>query len=155
MVGTIEQSMKKYDLMHQINIRGTFMVSKYCLPHLLKSSNPHILNLSPPLNMKAHWFNNHLAYTMAKYGMSMCVLGMAEEFKGQVAVNALWPRTAIATAAVKNILGGDESMKKSRNTDIMADSAYVILTSNKSNSANFYIVLKLLFRMKKFYARME
>jgi citronellol/citronellal dehydrogenase len=106
-VGTIEQSMKKYDLMHQINIRGTFMVSKYCLPHLLKSSNPHILNLSPPLNMKAHWFNNHVAYTMAKYGMSMCVLGMAEEFKGQVAVNALWPRTAIATAAVKNILGGD------------------------------------------------
>lgn len=94
--------------MHQINIRGTFMVSKYCLPHLLKASNPHILNLSPPLNMEPKWFSNHVAYTMAKYGMSMCVLGMAEEFKEQgVAVNALWPRTAIATAAVQNLLGGD------------------------------------------------
>lgn len=155
MSGTIEQSMKKYDLMHQINIRGTFMVSKYCLPHLLKSSNPHILNLSPPLNMKAHWFSNHLAYTMAKYGMSMCVLGMAEEFKGKVAVNALWPRTGIATAAVNNILGGDEAMKKSRNTDIMADSAYIILTSDKSNTGNFFIVLKFLFRMMKFCVKME
>jgi citronellol/citronellal dehydrogenase len=140
LVGTIEQSMKKYDLMHQINTRGTFMVSKYCLPHLLKAANPHILNLSPPLNMKERWFSDHLAYTMAKYGMSMCVLGMAEEFRGKVAVNALWPRTAIATAAVMNILGGDESMKKSRNTDIMADSAYLILTSDRSNTGNFYIV---------------
>jgi citronellol/citronellal dehydrogenase len=140
LVGTIEQSMKKYDLMHQINTRGTFMVSKYCLPHLLKAANPHILNLSPPLNMKERWFSDHLAYTMAKYGMSMCVLGMAEEFRGKVAVNALWPRTAIATAAVMNILGGDESMKKSRNTDIMADSAYLILTSDHSNTGNFYIV---------------
>ena len=106
------------------------MVSKYCLPHLLKASNPHILNISPPLNMTPAWFANHVAYTMAKYGMSMCVLGMAEEFKDQgVAVNALWPRTAIATAAVQNLLGGDDSIKKSRNIDIMSDSAYVILTS--------------------------
>lgn len=105
--GTLDQSMKKYDLMHQINTRGTFVVSKYCLPHLLKASNPHILNLSPPLNMSERWFSDHLAYTMAKYGMSMCVLGMAEEFRGKVAVNALWPKTGIATAAVMNHLGGD------------------------------------------------
>lgn len=121
------------------------MVSKYCLPHLLKSKNGHILNISPPLNMSPKWFGNHVAYTMAKYGMSMCVLGMAEEFADQgVAVNALWPRTAIATAAVKNLLGGDQAMKKSRNSDIMADSAYIIFTSdskNKKNTGNFYIVL--------------
>lgn len=123
--------MKKYDLMHQINTRGTFVVSKYCLPHLLKSKNPHILNISPPLNMAPKWFGNHLAYTMAKYGMSMCVLGIAEEFKGNgVAVNALWPRTSIATAAVQNLLGGDYAIKKSRGVDIMSDSAYLILTSN-------------------------
>ena len=108
LVDTIEQSMKKYDLMHQINTRGTFLVSKYCLPHLLKSKNPHILNLSPPLSMNPKWFGKHLAYTMAKYGMSMCVLGMSEEFKEKgVAVNALWPRTLIATAAVRNLMGGN------------------------------------------------
>lgn len=139
--GTIEQSMKKYDLMHQINIRGTFMVSKYCLPHLLKAPSPHILNLSPPLSLKPHWFGNQLAYTMAKYGMSMCVLGMAEEFKGKVAVNALWPRTGIATAAVMNILGGDEAMRRSRNTDIISDAAYLILTSPVTNTGNFIIVI--------------
>ena len=94
--------------MHQINIRGTFLLSKTCLPYLVKSKNPHILNLSPPLNMEKRWFEPHVAYTMAKYGMSMCVLGMAEEFRDQgVAVNALWPKTAIATAAVANVLGGD------------------------------------------------
>jgi citronellol/citronellal dehydrogenase len=149
LVGTIDQSMKKYDLMHQINIRGTFMVSKYCLPHLLKSKNPHILNLSPPLSMDPKWFAPHLAYTMAKYGMSMCVLGMAQEFKDQVAVNALWPRTAIATAAVKNLLGGDESIRRSRNTDIMSDSAYIIFTSDfRKHTGNFYLVRYTLFRMK-------
>jgi citronellol/citronellal dehydrogenase len=107
--------MKKYDLMHQVNIRGTFLLSKLCLPYLKKSSNPHILTLSPPLNMDAKWFAPHVAYTMAKYGMSMCVLGMSEEF-GQygIAVNALWPRTSIATAAVKNLLGGDGMMSTSR-----------------------------------------
>lgn len=126
------------------------MVSKYCLPHLLKAKNPHVLNISPPLNMKSEWFANHVAYTMAKYGMSMCVLGMAEEFKDQgVAVNALWPRTAIATAAVQNLLGGDESVSKSRNVDIMSDSAYVILTSDsRKNTGNFYIVLFDILRMK-------
>lgn len=156
LVGTVDQSMKKYDLMHQINIRGTFMVSKYCLPHLLKSKNPHILNLSPPLSMDPKWFAPHLAYTMAKYGMSMCVLGMAEEFKDQVAVNALWPRTAIATAAVKNLLGGDESIRRSRNTDIMSDSAYIILTSDfRKHTGNFYLVRHALCRMKIYSGNTE
>ena len=136
-----DTEMKRYDLMHQINGRGTYMVSKYCLPHLEKASNPHILNLSPPLDMSAKWFSGTVAYTMAKYTMSMCVLGMAEEFKPDgIAVNALWPRTAIATAAVQNHLGGDEIMKLSRNVDIMADSAYSILTKDsKSFTGNFCI----------------
>ena len=136
-----DTEMKRYDLMHQINGRGTYMVSKYCLPHLKKADNPHILNLAPPLDMSAKWFANTVAYTMAKYTMSMCVLGMAEEFKPDgIAVNALWPRTAIATAAVQNHLGGDEIMKLSRNVDIMADSAYSILTKDsKSFTGNFCI----------------
>ena len=136
-----DTEMKRYDLMHQINGRGTYMVSKFCLPHLKKADNPHILNLAPPLDMSAKWFANTVAYTMAKYTMSMCVLGMAEEFKPNgIAVNALWPRTAIATAAVQNHLGGDEIMKLSRNVDIMADSAYSILTKDsKSFTGNFCI----------------
>ena len=136
-----DTEMKRYDLMHQINGRGTYMVSKFCLPHLKKVDNPHILNLAPPLDMSAKWFANTVAYTMAKYTMSMCVLGMAEEFKPDgIAVNALWPRTAIATAAVQNHLGGDEIMKLSRNVDIMADSAYSILTKDsKSFTGNFCI----------------
>ena len=141
LTNTLDTSMKRYDLMHQINGRGTFMVSKYCLPHLLKSDNPHILNLAPPLDMDPKWFGGHVGYTMAKYTMSMCVLGMAAEFKEQgVAVNALWPRTAIATAAVQNHLGGDEIMRLSRNVDIMADAAYTILTKDsKTFSGNFCI----------------
>ena len=136
-----DTEMKRYDLMHQINGRGTYMVSKFCLPHLKKADNPHILNLAPPLDMSAKWFANTVAYTMAKYTMSMCVLGMAEEFKPDgIAVNALWPRTAIETAAVQNHLGGDEIMKLSRNVDIMADSAYSILTKDsKSFTGNFCI----------------
>jgi len=136
-----DTEMKRYDLMHQINGRGTYMVSKFCLPHLKKADNPHILNLAPPLDMSAKWFANTVAYTMAKYTMSMCVLGMAEEFKPDgIAVNALWPRTAIATAAVQNHLGGDEIMKLSRNVDIMADSAYSILTKDsKFFTGNFCI----------------
>jgi citronellol/citronellal dehydrogenase len=131
LTGTLMTDMKKYDLMHQINSRGTYLVSKVCLPHLLKSSNPHILNLSPPLDMSPKWFGPNVAYTMAKFGMSMCVLGMAEEFKEEgVAVNALWPRTAIATAAIKNALGGDAIMNISRSPEIMSDAAYVILTKN-------------------------
>jgi citronellol/citronellal dehydrogenase len=119
--------MKRFDLMHQINTRGTYLCSQACLPHLKKAANPHILNISPPLNMEERWFARHVAYTMAKFGMSMCVLGMAGELRGAgVAVNALWPRTAIATAAVKNLLGGDASIRGSRKPDIMADAAYAI-----------------------------
>jgi len=140
LAGTLETPMKRYDLMHQINARGTYLVSQACLPHLLKAENPHILNLSPPLNMEERWFSGHVAYTMAKFGMSMCVLGMAGEFRGKVGVNALWPRTTIATAAVKNLLGGDELMSKSRTSDIMGDAAHVILTSDgKTNTGNFFI----------------
>ena len=126
---TLATKMKRYDLMHQVNTRGTFLCSQVCLPYLLKADNPHILNISPPLNMDAHWFGPHVAYTMAKYGMSMCVLGMAEEFKNKgIAVNALWPKTAIATAAVQNILGGDNAMKRCRTPQIMADAAHYILS---------------------------
>lgn len=138
---TLQTPMHRYDLMHQINTRGTFLVSQTCLPHLLESENPHILNLSPPLYMLEKWFKNHVAYTMAKFGMSMCVLGMAGEFREQgVAVNALWPRTAIATAAVKNLLGGDEMVMRSRKPEIMADAAHVILTRpSREFTGNFCI----------------
>lgn len=140
LTGTLETDMKRYDLMHQINTRGTFLCSKACLPHLLKAQNPHILNLSPPLNMEGKWFAPHTAYTMAKYGMSMCVLGMSEEFKGQVGVNALWPRTAVATAAVEFALGGQEMLRRSRKVEIMSDAAYKVLTSCcKSTTGNFFI----------------
>ena len=129
LTGTLSTPMKRFDLMHQINTRGTFACSQACIPHLAKASNPHILNLSPPLNMEARWFAPHVAYTMAKFGMSMCVLGMAEELKAQgIAVNALWPRTVIATAAVQNLLGGDATMKGSRTPEIMADCAHIIFT---------------------------
>lgn len=131
---TEKTSMKRYDLMHHVNTRGTFLVSQKCIPHLRKSSNPHILNLSPPLNMETKWFKNHVAYTMAKFGMSMCVLGMAGEFKNdKIAVNALWPVTTISTSAVENLLGGAGLMKKSRTGEIMADAAYEIFTT-KSNT---------------------
>ncbi|MBL8781001.1 MAG: NAD(P)-dependent oxidoreductase [Alphaproteobacteria bacterium] len=138
---TTMTDMKRYDLMHQINTRGTFMVSKYCVPYLKKAANPHILNLSPPLDMSEKWFSNHVAYTMAKYGMSMCVLGMAGEFRADgIAVNALWPRTGIATAAIRNALAGDEGMKMCRTVDIMADAAHVILTKpSRSFTGNFCI----------------
>ena len=139
--GTLETDMKRYDLMHQINARGTFMVSKYCLAHLLKSENPHILTLSPPLDMNPRWFGPHVAYTMAKFGMSMCVLGMAAEFREKgVAVNALWPRTTIATAAVKNLLGGEEMIRGSRTPEIIADAAHIILTRpSRAFTGNFCI----------------
>jgi len=138
---TPDTDMKRYDLMHQINGRGTYLVSKYCIPHLKKSSNPHILNLAPPLDMKAKWFGPHLAYTMAKFTMSMCVLGMAEELKAEgIAVNGLWPRTAIATAAVKNVLGGEELMNISRKPEIMADAAYeIFIKDSKEFTGNFCI----------------
>ena len=141
LTGTLATPMKRFDLMHQINTRGTFACSQACLPHLLKAKNPHILNLSPPLNLAPHWFGPHVAYTMAKYGMSMCVLGMADEFRGEgVAVNALWPRTAIATAAVQNLLGGEEAIRGCRTPEIMADAAYAILTRpSRSCTGNFFI----------------
>jgi len=138
---TMQTPMKRFDLMQQINTRGTFLVSQTCIPFLLKAENPHILNLSPPLNLNPRWFAPHSAYTIAKYGMSMCVLGMAGEFKEQgIAVNALWPRTAIATAAVKNLLGGDEMIKHSRKPEIMADAAHYILTKKSTEfTGNFCI----------------
>jgi citronellol/citronellal dehydrogenase len=128
LTGTEATPMKRYDLMHQINTRGTFACSQACIPHLRKAPNPHILNISPPLNMETRWFAPHVAYTMAKFGMSMCVLGMAGELKKDgIAVNALWPRTVIATAAVKNLLGGDTVIRGSRKPDIMGDAARAIL----------------------------
>ena len=139
--GTIDVSMKRYDLMHNINTRGTFLVSKLCLPYLLRADNPHILNIAPPLDMAPVWFSRHVAYTMAKFGMSMCVLGMAEEFRQQgVAVNALWPRTTIATAAIKNLLGGEQAMRCSRKPEIMADAAHAILIRNSREcTGNFFV----------------
>ena len=144
---TTMTDMKRYDLMHQINTRGTFMVSKYCVPHLKKAANPHILNLSPPLDMSEKWFANHVAYTMAKYGMSMCVLGMAGEFRADgIAVNGLWPRTGIATAAIRNALAGDEGMKMCRTPEIKADAAHVILTKrSREFTGNFCIDDTLLY----------
>ena len=140
LTGTLQTDMKRYDLMHNINTRGTFVCSQACLPHLLKAENPHVLNLSPPLNMDPKWFAPHVAYTMAKYGMSMCVLGMSGEFAGKVAFNGLWPRTAIATAAVANILGGDRMMKHSRTPEILSDAAYYILQRDaKTTTGNFFI----------------
>ena len=141
LTSTLQTDMKRYDLMHQINTRGTFLVSKACIPHLLKAENPHVLNLSPPLNMEERWFAPHVAYTMAKFGMSMCVLGMSGEFKKQgVAFNALWPRTAIATAAVQNLLGGDDSMRRCRKPEIMADAAHLIFGQNSREcTGNFFI----------------
>src|SRR6478735_10269051 len=124
---TPQTDMKRFDLMHQINTRGTFMVSKYAIPHLEKAANPHILMLSPPLDMQEKWFAPHLAYTMAKFGMSLCVLGLAGELRQQgIAVNALWPRTTIATAAVKNLLGGDALVRASRTPEIVADAAHLV-----------------------------
>jgi citronellol/citronellal dehydrogenase len=130
--------MKKFDLMHQVNQRGTFLVSQACLPHLLHSKHAHILTVSPPLNLSPRWFGPHVAYSMAKYGMSLCVLGLAAEFEGRVAVNALWPKTTIATAAV-NMLGGEELMKASRKPDIMADAAHAILTKDVTYTGRFCI----------------
>lgn len=127
LTGTLATPMKKVDLMLGVNLRGTYLTSKLCIPHLLKSSNPHILNLAPPLNLNPIWFKNHTAYTMAKYGMSMCVLGMAEEFRGKISVNALWPKTAIITAAM-DMLGGEGIDKQCRKVDIMADAAYAIFS---------------------------
>jgi citronellol/citronellal dehydrogenase len=141
LTGTLATPMKRFDRMHQVNVRGTFACSQACIPHLLKAENPHILNISPPLNLAPRWFGPHGAYTMAKYGMSLCVLGMAEEFRQQgLAVNALWPRTIIGTAAIMNLLGGEAAMQMSRKPDIMADAAYAIFTKpSRSCTGNFFL----------------
>jgi citronellol/citronellal dehydrogenase len=140
LTGTLATAMKRFDLMQQVNFRGTFLVSQKCIPHLMKAENPHILNLSPPLNIEKRWFAPHVAYTMAKYGMSFCTFAMSEEFKREgIAVNSLWPRTAIATAAIQ-MLGGDPMVEASRKPDIMADAAYFILKRpSREASGNFYI----------------
>src|SRR5271156_4447687 len=139
---SVATDMKRYDLMHQINTRGTFVVSKWAIPHLEKAKNPHILMISPPLDMKEKWFAAHTAYSMAKFGMSLVVLGLAGELRPKgIAVNALWPRTVIATAAVKNLLGGDPAMARARSVDIVSDAARVILTRpSREFTGNFALV---------------
>jgi citronellol/citronellal dehydrogenase len=138
---TPQTDMKRFDLMHQVNTRGTFMVSKYAIPHLQKAENPHILMLSPPLDLQEKWFAPNVAYSIAKYGMSLCVLGLAGELRPRgIAVNALWPRTTIATSAIRNLLGGDQIMRASRTPEILADAAYAIFQkSAKVFTGNFLI----------------
>ena len=140
LAGTVETPMKRYDLMHQVNARGTYATTQACIPFLAKAKNPHVLNLSPPLSMKARWFAPHVAYTMAKYGMSMCVLGMAEELRDRgIAVNALWPRTVIATAAL-NLLGGEETAKHGRTPEVVADAAMIVLQRDaRACTGNFFV----------------
>ena len=146
--GTEAMDMKRYDLMQSINTRGTYMVSKACIPHLKASENAHVLTLSPPISLQPRWLGGHIGYTIAKYGMSLCTLGMAEEFKGDgIAFNALWPKTLVATAAVQNLLGGDAAMAKSRKPEIVADAAYVILTrDSREYTANLALVEDVLAR---------
>jgi citronellol/citronellal dehydrogenase len=141
-----QTDMKRFDLMHQINARGTFVVSKLAIPYLAKAANPHILMMSPPLDMKEKWFAPHTAYSMAKFGMSMVVLGLAGELRPQgIAVNALWPRTLIATAAVQNLLGGAEMMQRGRNPEIVADAAYAVFAKpSREFTGNFLIDDKFL-----------
>jgi len=138
LAGTLQTPVKRFDLMHQVNVRGTFVTSQACLPWLLKSDHAKILTLSPPLNLDPRWFGPHVAYTVSKYGMSLCVLGMAEEFEGRVAVNALWPRTTIATSAI-DMLGGDALARASRKPEIVADAAYWILTQPVDCTGRFFI----------------
>lgn len=141
LAGTLATPMKRFDLMYGINARGSFLTTQVCIPHLLKASNPHVLNLSPPLDMRTKWFSSHAAYTFAKYAMSVWVLGMHEEYRSDgVAFNALWPRTIIATAAVKNLLGGDAAIANSRKPEIVADAAHCILTRpSRECTGNFFI----------------
>ncbi len=141
LTATLETRMKRYDLMQDINTRGAFLCSKACIPYLRKAPNPHILNISPPLNLAPRWFAPHAAYTIAKYGMSLCVLGMAEEFRQDgIAVNALWPRTLIATAAVRNLLGGDEAIRQCRKPEIVADAAHAILTKDSRKFSGRFLI---------------
>jgi citronellol/citronellal dehydrogenase len=141
LAGTLDLSMKGFDLMHAVNVRGTFGLTKACLPHLLASDNPHVLMISPPLNLDVKWFKAHVGNTIAKYGMSMCVLGMAEEFRDRgVGFNALWPRTYLATNAVRNLLGGDAALARSRRPEIMGDAAHAIVTRDaRVCTGNFFL----------------
>jgi len=141
LTGTLGTDMKRYDLMHQVNARGTFMVSRACIPHLLKAKNPHILALSPPLDLSPKWFGPHVAYTMAKYSMSLAMLGMAEEFRGEgIACNALWPRTGIATAAIEFALTGKAGLAHCRTPDIMADAAHAIFTQDARSLTGQFLI---------------
>jgi citronellol/citronellal dehydrogenase len=141
LTGTRDTEMKRFDLMHQVNVRATFACTRACLPHLEKAANPHVLVLSPPLSLEARWFAPHLAYTLTKMGMSLCVLGFAEELRPNgIAVNALWPRTIIATAAIRNLLGGEEAIKGARSPAIVADAAHAILTRpSREATGQFFI----------------
>jgi len=141
LTGTLQTDMKRYDLMNGINARGTYLTSRCCIPFLRRAANPHVLMLSPPLDMQAKWFKNHVAYTMAKFGMSMCVLGMSAEFADDgIAFNALWPRTGVATAAIRNALAGDEGMKHCRTADILADAAHLVFCKKARDfTGNFLI----------------
>jgi citronellol/citronellal dehydrogenase len=140
LAGTLDTPMKRFDLMHQVNTRGTFLCTQKCIPHLKRAVNPHVLNLSPPLNLDPRWFAPHVAYTIAKYGMSLCVLGMSEEFRADgIACNALWPRTAIATSAIAYI-AGPETLRLTRRPEIVADAAHAILTRDaRACTGNFFI----------------
>jgi citronellol/citronellal dehydrogenase len=141
LAGTLQTPMKRFDLMHQVNVRGTYLTSRSCLPYLLKAENPHILNLSPPLNFEERWFAPHTGYSLAKFGMSLCVLGMAGEFRSQgVGVNALWPQTTIATAAIQNLLGGDSLMRSSRKPSIVADAAHAVLVREARECTGNYFI---------------
>jgi len=141
LAGTEELEIKRYDLMQAINTRGTFVVSKTCVPHLKRAANPHILTLSPPINLDRKWLQSHIGYTIAKYGMTLCALGLAEEFRDAgIASNTLWPRTLVATAAVQNLLGGDVAMIRARKPEIYSDAAYAILTRpSRECTGNMYL----------------
>jgi len=141
LAGTEATEMKKFDLMFSVNVRATFMCSRLCLPHLKKSKDPHVLMISPPLSLSPRWYAPHVAYTMSKMGMSLCVLGMAEEFRSSgIAVNALWPKTAIATAAVQNLLGGEAALRRCRSAEIMADAAYSILSEELPRGTGQFLI---------------
>ena len=140
LTNTSATPMKRFDLMHQVNARGTYLCTAKAAPHLKRSLNPHILTICPPLSTNAKWYGSHTGYTMAKMGMSMCVLGHSVEYKGKIAVNALWPKTAIATAAVRNVIGGDAMMKRCRKPSVMADAAYFVLNEKFHDcTGNFFI----------------
>ncbi len=137
---TKDTPVKRWDLMHQVNARGTYLVTQKCLPYLEKSENPHILALSPPLDMRTKWFAPHVAYTSAKYGMSLCILGWSGEFAGKIGANAIWPRTAIATAAIANVLAGEDAFKNCRKPEILAETAYRVITKPAAEfTGNFLI----------------